>query len=163
MATDRGKTGSFTGRKDDKHYCPSAEVASLSPGELVLARSRAFGCGDFGFVYDSYHPDSNFRHLFPDRQAYLQYGENVLGGEFRIFECRVLREDAVEETARVMFYLDTLYRGERRESIEVGHFACRAGRWLYMMGEKGDRKAFPSDLAGIEWEDFERLKEPLSF
>jgi len=135
----------------------------MSPGELVLARSRAFDAGDFAFIYESYHPDSNFRRMFPDRRAYLKYGEEVLSGDFRILECRLLREETSVLSAKVMFYLDTLYRGDRQQNIEVGYFVFDADRWFFMMSERGGAERFAEDPAGIGWDDFERLEDPGAF
>ena len=46
---------------------------SYTPSELIMARTEAFASGDFGFIYDSYHPESNFRRQFPDRGEYCRY------------------------------------------------------------------------------------------
>mgnify|MGYP006926386942 CR=1 FL=1 len=52
-------------------------MSSYTPSELIMARTEAFASGDFGFIYDSYHPESNFRRQFPDRGEYCRYGVEV--------------------------------------------------------------------------------------
>jgi SEC-C motif-containing protein len=64
-------------------------MTSYTPSELIMARTDAFACGDFGFIYDSYHPESNFRRQFPDRGEYCRYGVESLSPDYKIIDCRV--------------------------------------------------------------------------
>ena len=50
-------------------------LSKYSPSELIIARSEAFARGDFGFIFDTYHSESNFRRQFPDRDEYLEFGK----------------------------------------------------------------------------------------
>lgn len=135
---------------------------ATSPSELILARCRAFGAGDFGFIYDSYHPDSNFRRQFPDRRDYLAYARSALAVDFHIVECRILREEAGEQ-ARVIFYLDTLYRGRRVEILELALLLRTDGGWCYHSGQKIDRSDFAGEIEAIDWLDFEKISDKAVF
>lgn len=138
-------------------------LASLSPGEVMLARCRAFSEGDFGFVYDGYHQEANFLGQFPDREAYLRYGREVLARQFRILACRVLRERVAGDEARVLFYQKVRYQGEHSESLERAHLLRSEGGWLYLGGEKLDRAAIAEPLESIGWEEFERAGEKVFY
>jgi SEC-C motif-containing protein len=129
---------------------------SLSPSQLILARSRAFAEGDFGFVYDSYHPDSNFCRQFPDRQAYLDYARTVLALDFVIDDCRIVKERVAVDQARVLFCLDLRFRGERVETFELALLLATADGWRYHSGQKLAREDFAGEVEAIDWEDFER-------
>ena len=141
-----------------------AGPAGLTPAQVVEARGRAFAEEDFGFIFDSYHPDSPFRQHFPDRQEYLLYARKELAGAFEIRTCRVLREELVSaDEVRVLFYLDVRHDGEGLESVELSRFLKRAGAWLYLSGCKVARGAFVGPLESIEPAEVERLAEGISF
>jgi len=134
-----------------------------SPAELILARCRAFGAGDFAFIYDSYHPDSNFRRQFPDRQEYLDYARTVLAADFRIADCRILRERSREGEAELILYLDILFRGERSECFERVLLRRLAGGWRYHSAQKLDRSDYRGAVDSIDWSDFERARDKIFF
>jgi SEC-C motif-containing protein len=143
---------------------PESPSAGLTPAELVEARRQAFAKGDFGFIYDSYHPQSPFRGHFPNRRGYLIYAHRELRGSFQILDCRVLREELVSEgEARVLFYLDVRHDGERLESIELSRFLKSEGEWLYHSGLKMARDAFAGPLEEIKPADVERLAGGIRF
>jgi SEC-C motif-containing protein len=135
----------------------------LSPSQLILTRSRAFTEGDFGRVYDSYHPDSNFRRQFPDRQAYFDYARSVLAADFVIQECRILHERVEGDQARVIFYLDVRFRGERIETFELALLLSTGEGWRYHSGQKLERSEFAGKIDEIDWDDFEKVKEKVLF
>jgi SEC-C motif domain protein len=135
-----------------------------SPSELILKRCRAFVEGDFAFIYDTHHPDSFFRRIYPDRDSYENYGRSTLREAFRIRECRILHEEVTGDLARVIYYLDSEYKGERLESFEL----CRlrreeGGGWLYQATQKLERREFSGDIEGIGWDDFDRIDDKLEF
>ncbi len=141
----------------------NAPTPELSPSELVLARGRAFSQGDFAFIYDTYHPDSNFRQQFPDRLAYIQYGNNALGKDFTIDDCRVLHERVENEEARVIFYLATTYRGQKEEGFELSLFYQTDEGWRYHSSQKLGRDEFNGSIEEIGWDDFEKVKDKVFF
>lgn len=159
-----------SGRKY-KHCClggegQGAEAAidpRLTPAQLVHARCAAFQRGDFGFIYDSYHPDSPFRGLYPQRLAYLRQGQGELLRDYRIRQCRVLREEVGVHQARVLFYLATTYQGTSGETFELSRFTLTAEGWRYHSSLKLERRAFAGTLEEIGWEDFDGLQDQLWF
>lgn len=135
----------------------------LTPAQLVNARCAAFQRGDFGFIYDSYHPDSPFRGLYPERQSYLRQGQGELMRDYRITECRVLKEEIGESEARVLFYLATTYQGTAGETFELSSFLTTASGWRYLSSQKLERDEFAGAIEEIDWEAFERVKEQIFF
>jgi SEC-C motif-containing protein len=142
---------------------PPSAGRDLTPAELVRARGRAFAERDFGFIFDTYHPDSNFRLQFPDRAAYIRYGRSTLAEDFQIRECRILKERIGDQETRVLFYLDTLFRGERSEVFESSLFLRTEEGWRYHSSQKLERTEFPGEIEAIDWEDFERVGEKIFF
>lgn len=135
----------------------------ITPAELVQRRGEAFAVGDFAFIYDSYHPDSNFRTQFPVRSAYMAAGRNSLGRDFHIDACRVLKEEVLGEEARVLFYLDTRYRGQREETFELSLFLLTAAGWRYHSSQKLPRSDFSGSLDEIDWADFDQVQDKVFF
>lgn len=135
----------------------------MTPSELVLARCRAFGEEDFGFIYDTYHPESYFRAQFPSRRAYLRHGANSLSNDFRIMECRILKEEIEDDEARVLFYLESLFREERIESFELSFFRMTARGWRYHSSQKLTRGEFAGEIEEIDFQDFDNIKDKIFF
>lgn len=135
----------------------------LTPAQLVQARCAAFQRGDFGFIYDSYHADSPFRGLYPQRQSYLRQGQGELLRDYRITECRVLREEVGEGEARVLFYLATTYQGQVAETFELSRFLTTAEGWRYLSSQKLERHEFAGAIEEIDWEAFEQVKDQIYF
>jgi SEC-C motif-containing protein len=138
-------------------------METLTPSQLILARCRAFAEGDFGFIYDSYHPDSNFLRQFPDRQDYLVYGRAALAVDFVIDECRILQERVEDQEARVIFYLDARFRGERVETFELALLLSTRKGWRYHSGQKLGREEYAGEIEAIGREAFERVGEKTVF
>lgn len=142
---------------------PWGDLSSISPAELVTARCRAFDAGDFVFVYDSYHPDSFFIRQFPDREAYIAYARTRLARDYKILECRVLKERGGAEQAEVLFFLASLFRGVRQESFELSTLVRTAGGWRYHSSQKLSREDFSGELDAVDWSDFEAVGEKVFF
>lgn len=159
-----------SGRKY-KHCCLGTQGCApesvidplLTPAQLVNARCEAFQRGDFGFIYDSYHADSPFRGLYPQRQAYLRQGQGELQRDYQIRQCRVLREEVGEDEARVLFYLASSYQGVAAETFELSRFTRTPAGWRYHSSQKMPRQEFAGSIAEIAWEDFERLQDQIYF
>ena len=135
----------------------------MSPSELILARCRAFGERDFGFIYDSYHPESYFRDQFPSRRDYLRHGASSLAVDFRIRECRILKEEIDREEARVLFYLDTLFQDQRAESFELSFFRMTGEGWRYHSCQKLTRGEFAGEIEEIDFRDFDNVQDKIYF
>ncbi len=124
------------------------------PSELILARCRAFVGGDFKFIYESYHPESSFRRIFPSQDDYIRYGCSNLIHNFRIRECRILREEIAGDAARVIWYMDMSFQGGQSRTLELSILRRMEGEWRYLGGRKRDRHEFPSEIEDVGWDDF---------
>jgi len=143
---------------------PPVSLAELTPVQLVTARARAFAEGDFAFIYDSYHPESYFYRHFPDRAEYLRYARSELQGRYHIHLCRILRDDApAADEARVLFFLDLEYGGERHRTLELSRFLRTPAGWRYHSGQKIPREQFPGPLEEITMADVEARSEGICF
>lgn len=136
----------------------------LEPADLIEERCRAFREGDFGFVYDSYHPDSLFLQQFPDREDYLRYGRDVLARDFQIRRWRILRQRQIAaDEVRLIFYLETRFRGETAEILEMATIIHTRVGWRYQGGQKMERREFPGPVETITFADFEKMREKIFF
>nr|WP_225897379.1 YchJ family metal-binding protein [Desulfuromonas sp. AOP6] len=139
------------------------DLRGISPAGLVRARAHAFGEGNFGLIYDTYHGDSHFRQQFPERDAYIHYGKANLSSDFSIRQCMVIREEIIESEAHVIFYLETVYRGTRSESFELSLFYREEGEWRYHSSQKMDRADYDGAVADLAKADFEKVKDKVYF
>lgn len=135
----------------------------LSPAELILERSRAFARADYGAVFDSFHSGSNFRRQFSTRREYIAYGQESLAADFRILDCRVIREDVRDGEARVIFLLDMLVSGARQTFAELAWLRREEGAWRYHRGLKISEEELPEKPEELGFADFEKLDQRLVF
>jgi len=143
---------------------PATSLAELTPVQLVTARARAFAEGDFAFIYDSYHCDAPFRRHFPARDEYLNYARTDLLGRYRIHSCQILCDDApAAGEARVLFFLDLEYGGERHQTLELSRLLKTTGGWHYHSGQKVNREQFSGSLEKITIAAVEERAEGICF
>jgi SEC-C motif-containing protein len=127
------------------------------PARLILERSHAFGRGDFGFIYDSYHSQSNFRRQFEARDNYIAYGRETLSGDYRIRGCRILAEEVDEREARVIFLLEMILEGTAVRYAELAWLLREEGRWCYHRGQKITNDELPETPEDLSFADFAHL------
>lgn len=139
------------------------DLSGLSPAGLVRVRAHAFDSGNFGLIYDSYHEDSYFRKQFPEREDYIRYGQANLSQDFSIRQCRVIREEIDATEARVIFYLETEYRGAYSESFELSLFYREGGEWRYHSSQKMTREDYDGAVEELDQAAFERVKDRVYF
>lgn len=135
----------------------------LSPAELILERSHAFGRGDFGFVFDSFHSGSNFRRQFATRTEYLSYAHESLGRDFRILACEVLQSDLCDEEARVIYLLEMEFAGAPQRFAELAWLRHEAGAWRYHRGLKITEEELPENPEALGFADFAKRDQGLVF
>ena len=128
-----------------------------APSELILARCRAFSAGDFGFIYDSYHAESNFRRQFSDRDGYCQYAEETLGPGYEIIDCKILDQDSDDSEARVVFLMQMVVHGEIQIYAELAWLKREGQGWLYHRGQKMTADELPDAPESLTIDDFSRL------
>jgi uncharacterized protein YchJ len=142
---------------------PTPDICRLSPAELIVERSRAFGRADFGFIFDSCHTESNFRAQFTDRDEYIQFGWANLGKEFKILRCDVLHEDCGDDESRVIFFLEMMVHGESQCYAELAWLVREENAWRYHRGQKMEAERLPADLKELGFADFEALSPQIIF
>lgn len=136
----------------------------VEPSQLVLLRREAFDRRDFGFIYDSYHQDSLFRQQFPSRHEYLRHAASSLSKDYRILDCRVLRQRAgADEDREVMFFLRYSFQGAEEESFELARFFRDGDQWRYHSSWKMRRDEFAGAGEDPDWTDFEKVKDRVCF
>lgn len=135
----------------------TASVTGMTPSELIRKRVEAFARGDFGFIYDSYHSDSNFRRQFPTRDAYLEVGQRSLSRDFAIDGCRILDEKKDDDVAQVIVLMTMRSHGQLQPYVERAWFVVEAGRWRYHRSQKIPHGELPQDPHSLTFEDFIQL------
>lgn len=132
-------------------------MSACSPSALILARNRAFSAGDFGFIHDSYHAESNFRRQFPDRDEYCRYAEENLGPGYKIVDCRILDEDLTGDESRVVFLMQMEVRGDLQSFAELAWLKREDRAWRYHRGLKMTADELPDEPESLTIGDFSRL------
>ena len=131
--------------------------------EFIAKRFSDFVAGDFGAIWDSYHPDSNFRRAFPDRDAYRAYGAAELSGNFVFETCRILLQNTVGQRARVMLLNRFADGGDRYVFFEYANLVSIDGEWRYFSGARLERDKFEGIAEEISWEKFKELSDGVFF
>ncbi len=128
-----------------------------TPSELILARSAAFSRGDFGFIFDSYHSESNFRRQFTEREEYLEFGKASLGKDYQIINCKVLEHEENDEEAQVVFLMMLKLHGAVQHFAELAWLRRENCTWRYHRGQKITDEDLPQDPQTLRIVDFARL------
>lgn len=134
-----------------------------TPSELVIARSDAFSSGDFGFIYDSYHPESNFRRQFAERSEYIEFGRLNLGQDYQIINCEVLDQKEYNDEAQVIFLMKMKVHGAAQSFAELAWLRCDNNQWFYHRGLKMTCEDLPDNPHSLSFEDFSRLDQSTVF
>ena len=110
---------------------------ALSPSEVLRARAAAAACREYGFIYASFHPDSNFRQNFQCANEYVEYAESTVSGLCAVEQCRILHENIDEDCARIFYFMQiTLPDGEDASYYEVADLERLNSGWRYLRGYK---------------------------
>jgi SEC-C motif-containing protein len=141
----------------------SIRESVTSPSALILARAEAFRRCDFGFIYDSCHPESNFRRQFPDRDEYIRYGWANLGKEFRILQCDILREEVEAGGARIIFLLKFELHGVRHAYAELASLEDDGEGWRYRCGQKLTTDELPVPVGQLDFRHFEEAPDKVIY
>lgn len=131
--------------------------AEGTPAKLVADRSQAFNRGDFGFVYDSYHSESNFRRQFPSRGEYLRYGRLQLAPEYQIVSCEILAEKITGDEAQVVCLMEIRSRGIVQHYAELAWLHRECNKWRYHHGQKMTEDELPDIRHHVTFTDFAKL------
>lgn len=131
----------------------------MTPEEFIAKRHDWFLAGDFGAIWDSYHPDSNFRRAFPDREAYCRYGVEELAGNLVYEECRVLLRDEAGDRARVMLFNRFADGSVTHVFFEYANLVAIDGDWHYYSGARLAGEAFAGAPEELTWDEFRALSD----
>jgi SEC-C motif-containing protein len=129
-------------------------LSSYSPSKLIIARSEAFSSGDFGFIFDTYHSESNFRRQFVEREDYLEFGKASLAHDYQITRCQVLQCKEDEDEAQVIFLMEMKVQGQVQLFVELAWLLRENSSWRYHRGQKITHDELPEDPQSINFADF---------
>jgi len=137
---------------------------AISPADLVRLRFEALLRGDFGFIYDSTHPQAPFRQLFPQRRDYVRFGVEHLPREQCPHLCRVVDERRPEEGVAELILVFRFGRaGEEHWLFELARLLRTDAGWRYHSGHKMTREDFSGPVEELGFADFAHLEQPISF
>ena len=128
-----------------------------TPSELIRARAQAFSRGDFSFIFDTYHSESNFRRQFLAREEYLQFGQTTLGQDYQILNCQVLAQTVGDHEAQVIYLMKINSQGKVQRYAELAWLQRENHAWRYHRGQKITAEELPESPESIGFADFAKL------
>jgi SEC-C motif domain protein len=131
--------------------------------ELLLTRIAAFRQQNFGYIYDTYHPESFFRQQFPRRDEYLEFAAEQLVGRLQISSFTILREAATADQVRFIFHQQLQLADTMQETLECASLVLENGVWYYHSSQKLLLDEFAGDLKQVSFADFDRVKDKIVF
>ena len=135
----------------------NGDRSTMTPAELISARGQAFSRGDFGYIYDSYHSESNFRRQFATLEEYLQFGRTCLGRDYQIINCQVLAEKVDGHEAQVIYLMEIRAHGKVLHYAELAWLSRERDAWRYDRGLKMTEEELPADSQALTFSDFVKL------
>ncbi len=139
------------------------KLSSYTPPEIILARSEASSRGDFGFIFDTFHPESNFRRQFRERDEYLEFAEENLGQDYQIISCQILQYQEDEDEAQVVFLMEMRVHGAVQRFAELAWLRLENDAWLYHRGQKMTEEELPESSQSLSFADFATLDQSTIF
>jgi SEC-C motif-containing protein len=130
------------------------DLSKYSPSDLIIARSEAFACGDFGFIFDTFHSESNFRRQFTDRDDYLEFGKANLGADYEITLCQILQEQESADEGQVIFLMEMKVQGAVQQFVELAWLHREENAWRYHSGQKVLQDELPKEPQSLTFADF---------
>jgi len=134
-----------------------------TPSELILARSEAFSRGDFGFIFDTYHSESNFRRQFIEQEEYLEFAQSSLGQDYQITRCEVLQHQQNDDEAQVIFLMEMKFQGSMQQYAELAWLRQENNAWRYHRGLKISNEELPESPQTLSFADFAKLDQSTVF
>lgn len=131
--------------------------------ELLLARIAAYRQQNFAYIYQTSHPDSPLRQLFPGRDEYLAFAVEQLAGRVQINSVTILCEEIAADQARIIFYQLLQVDAAQQETLECARLLLKDGLWLYHSSQKLLLEDYPGDWRRVGFADFDRLADKLIF
>lgn len=128
-----------------------------TPSELIRARAQAFARGDFSFIFDTYHSESNFRRHFFTRQEYLQFAQASLGQDYQILNCQILAEAVGDYEAQVIYLMEMNFQGNLQRYAELAWLQRENHAWRYHRGQKITDEELPEAPESLGFADFAKL------
>ena len=141
----------------------SSKRQSFDPSDVILARSEALRRADYGFVYDSYHSQSNFRQHFPQRDDYIQFGWASLGKDFKVRHCHVIHKEIGLVEARVIYLMEMEVNGQAQRYAELAWLQREGQAWRYHRGQKMEQEQLPDDPDSLSFADFDQLEPKIIY
>ena len=139
------------------------DLSACTPSEIIIARSEAFSRGDFGFIFDTYHSESNFRRQFVERNEYLEFGASSLGQDYQITRCQVLQFQERDDEAQVIFLMEMKVHGAVQCFAELAWLRQENAAWRYHRGLKISNEDLPESPQLLSFADFAKLDQSTIF
>jgi uncharacterized protein YchJ len=151
--------------------CPFLRVTNMNdnnlpgytPAELILARREAFSRGDFGFIFDTFHSESNFRRQFIERNEYLEFAQSSLGLDYQITSCQILDEKVDGHESQVIFLMEMKFQGSVQQYAELAWLRQENGAWCYHRGLKIPNEELPESPQTLSFADFAKRDQSTVF
>ncbi len=138
-------------------------LPAADPEALLRQRVAAFRRGDFGFIYDSYHPEAPFRQQFPDREDYLRFAGEEIAPRVRIARFRILKTRRQQGKAEVIFHQLLFSSAGAQESFELALLEMVDDCWCYWGSQRLDRAGFRGRPEDLDFADFAAAAEKIFF
>lgn len=139
------------------------DLSIYTPPEIIVARSEAFSRGDFGFIFDTYHSESNFRRQFVERDEYFEFGTATLGQDYQITRCQVLQFQEKGDEAQVIFLIEMKAHGTLQCFAELAWLRQDNDAWRYHRGLKISNEDLPENPQSLCFADFAKRDQSTIF
>ncbi|PLX89909.1 MAG: hypothetical protein C0618_00245 [Desulfuromonas sp.] len=133
------------------------------PTSTIEARMQALERGDFGLIYDSYHPDAPFLAHFTSRSEYLLFAAEQLTGtalsDWGIADQRILSDGQVE----VLLWMRVGVDGNTQLLFELALLIREGEQWCYHSAQKLTRADYSGPVGRIAFSHFDQATEKIRF
>jgi len=134
-----------------------------TPSELLNQRMLALTQGDFGLIYDSYHPEAPFLGHFPDRSEYLEFAQQQLLEialvEWKTFGQREKQKGKVE----ILLWMRIGEGAAAQDLFELALLFQTEAGWRYHSAQKLTSEDYSGSIDEISFLVFDQAVQKIRF
>ena len=131
--------------------------------QFLAQRFSALDTGDYGAVYDSYHPSAPFLQQFSSRSTYLRFARQQLG-EIKIRNWSCLRQRVVaERQLEVLLVMEIVTESGAQFFYELALLIETDGEWSYHSAQKLGTDDYSGSPENIDFHHFDSMPQKIRF
>ena len=131
--------------------------------QLLENRFTALSCGDYGTLYDSYHPDAPFLQQFGDRRIYRDFARQQLASMRIIDWSCPLQRTAGDNRTEALLVMEIATESGTQFFYELALLIDTEAGWQYHSAQKLGADDYVGIAQQIDFSHFDNAVQKIRF